>query len=136
MENKQKNIGAKPPEASCNDRKCPFHGHLKVSGKSFEGVVIKRPFHKDATVEWARLIYLPKFERYEKRRSTVRVYNPLCIDAVRGDKVKIIQCRPLSKTKHFVIIEKIGKEYLFNVREEAMQESKVKKEEVEEGVEQ
>ena len=33
------------------------------------------------------------------------VYNPQCVDAKKGDIVKIAECRPLSKTKAFVVIE-------------------------------
>ena len=62
-----------------------------------------------ATIEWPRLSYLHKYERYEKKRSKVRSHNPPCINAKIGDEVKIIECRPISKTKKFVIVEKINK---------------------------
>ncbi len=119
-------IGVTPPTAVCADQKCPFHGALKVRGTMFEGIVIKRPFHKDATVEWNSTRYVPKYERYQRTRSRVKAYNTSCINAEKGDKVKIMECRPLSKTKRFVIVEKIGKEYLFKAREEALAEAKVK----------
>lgn len=103
-----KNIGIKvtPPKEECEDRHCPFHGDIKLRGKIMAGTVTKTDTHKSATVAWTRQHYLPKYERYELRKSKVRVHNPNCIKAQAGDKVKIAECRPISKMKHFVIIEK------------------------------
>ena len=104
-----KNIGieVEAPKESCVDAHCPFHGEIKVRGRIFTGMVIKTDTHKSATVQWTRRHYLPKYERYELRRSKIRVHNPDCMKAMTGDKVKIAECRPISKTKHFVIIEKV-----------------------------
>ena len=73
-----------------------------------------------------------KFERYEKRRTRIKVHNPECINAKEGDIVKISECRPLSKTKNFVIIENLGKEKGFTERIEALEEGKTRKEKKEE----
>jgi small subunit ribosomal protein S17 len=35
----------------------------------------------------------------------MHAHNPPCINAKEGDVVKIAECRPLSKTKKFVVIE-------------------------------
>jgi len=40
--------------------------------------------------------------------SRITAHNPPCIAARRGEKVKIAECRPLSKTKSFVVVEKEG----------------------------
>ena len=123
-----KNIGldVEEPKEKCNDKNCPFHGSLKVRGRQFKGTVISSKMHSTATVEWSRTEYIPKYERYEKKRSKVKAHNPKCINAVEGDIVRIIGCRPLSKTKNFVIVEKIGREKLFTERMEAEEESKVR----------
>ena len=71
------------------------------------GTVIAAKMTKTATIEWSRKKYLTKFERYEKRRTRIKAHNPECINAVEGDRVKIAECRPLSKTKKFIIIEKL-----------------------------
>ena len=42
--------------------------------------------------------------------------------------MKIVECKPLSKTKHFIIIEKVGHERLFEAKKELMEEAKVKQE--------
>jgi len=111
---------------SCGDKNCPFHNNLSLRGMSFVGTVISTNMHKTAIVEWTRKYFLPKYERHEKRRTKVHVHNPPCIDAKVGDLVRIKQCRPLSKTKNFVIIEKLGKEKLFKEKLEAREEAKVK----------
>jgi small subunit ribosomal protein S17 len=51
--------------------------------------------------------YVPKYERYEKRTSTYAAHCPPCIKIKVGDKVRIAECRPLSKSISFVTIEKI-----------------------------
>jgi small subunit ribosomal protein S17 len=52
------------------------------------------------------LKYVPKFMRYERRRSRIPSHNPPCIDAKEGDRVIIAECRPISKTVSFVVVEK------------------------------
>ena len=126
MAKKNIGLGVKVPKETCKDRKCPFHGELSVRGKTFRGIITKRAFHKDATIEWVRSRPITKYERYEIRRSQVKAYNPTCINAEKGDRVRIMQCRHLSKTKHFVIVENLGTEELFAQREEALEEGKYK----------
>jgi small subunit ribosomal protein S17 len=99
-------IGVKPPKKGCEDPNCPFHGKLKVRGKLFEATVLRSRMQKTATVEWTRLRKVPKYERSEKARSRVKAHNPPCIKAGEGDTVTIAETRPLSKTKHFVIVSK------------------------------
>ena len=109
---KVKNIGIKvtPPKKTCNDVKCPFHGKIGVRGRIFTGEVISKDLDNTATVIWTRKHLIPKYERSETRRTKIRVHNPECINAEIKDIVKIAETRPLSKTKHFVIIEKVDKE--------------------------
>jgi small subunit ribosomal protein S17 len=57
-------------------------------------------------VEREYLHYVPKYMRYERRRSRIHAHNPPCINAKVGDRVKIAECRPISKTVSFVVIEK------------------------------
>lgn len=104
---KQKNIGieVKFPEKACNDINCPFHGKLKIRGREFEGEIKRIKAQRTAVVEWQRLYYLPKYERYEKRRSRIITHLTPCMDAKVGDKVRIVECKPLSKTKSSVIVE-------------------------------
>lgn len=118
----------KEPKEKCEDKNCPFHGSLKVRGRQLTGVIRAAKMHNTATMEWTRTIQIPKYERYEKRRSKIKVHNPKCINAVEGDLVRVIGCRPLSKTKNFVIVEKLGRERLFTERMEAEEEANAGKE--------
>lgn len=128
MELKNIGIEVKKPKGKCSDNNCPFHGKLPCRGRIFTGTVISFKMQKTVTVEWDRKIFLKKYERYEKKRSRVKVHNPSCVAANEGDIVKIMECRPLSKTKNFVIVEVLGQEKDFKERMEAEEESKVKKE--------
>ena len=92
-------------EVKCNDKKCPFHGNVKIRGVTLVGKVVSAKMQKSVIVEREYLHYIPKYERYERRRSRIPAHNPPCINAKEGDIVKIAECRPLSKTKHFVVIE-------------------------------
>jgi small subunit ribosomal protein S17 len=90
---------------------------VKVKGKSvlprgrtFVGNVISDKMSKTVTVEWERRVYVPKYERYEKKKSRVKAHNPDEIGAKKGDVVKITETRPLSKTKNFIIVEIVGQE--------------------------
>lgn len=129
MKNKNIGIDLKPPKKTCNDINCPFHGNLSCKGRIFTATLVSDKMQKTAVVEWTRRHYLKKYERYEKRRTKLKVHNPPCIEAKSGDIVKISECKPLSKTKNFVIIENIGKEKGFSERVEALKESKVESKE-------
>jgi small subunit ribosomal protein S17 len=107
---KVRDIGydVKPPEKECSDKNCPFHGTLSVRGKILEGIVVSDKPAKTIIVRRDYLHYIPKYERYERRHSRIAVHSPPCMDVKKGDKVKIAECRPLSKTTHFVVIEKMS----------------------------
>jgi small subunit ribosomal protein S17 len=66
-----------------------------VSDKMAHTVVVMREFEKKVA----------KFERFEKRQSKTHAHNPPCLDAKTGNRVKIAECRPLSKTKSYVVVE-------------------------------
>jgi len=102
-------IWIKAPSKTCEDPKCPFHGKLKIHGRTFVGKVIKNVFHKTVTIEFGRQFSIPKYERYEKRRTRIKAYVPPCIDVTNGDTLKIAETRPLSKTKNFVAVEVMDK---------------------------
>lgn len=103
----KKNIGVetKAPDKKCEDVNCPYHGALPVRGRTFVGKVISARMTKTVTVVFDKINYVPKYERYEKRRTRLKAHNPECINAKEGDTIKIMECKPLSKTKKFVIIE-------------------------------
>jgi len=106
-----RNIGIdlKPPEKECNDIKCAWHGRIKVRGKLVEGTVVSTRPQKTAIIEIEYAHYLPKYERYERRHSRLYAHLPPCISVREGDKVIIGETRKLSKTKSFVVLQKVEK---------------------------
>lgn len=106
-ESKKTDIGVDvtPPKEKCDDINCPFHGTLSVRGQIIEGVVVSDRMQKTVVVKKKYRRYIPKYERYEWRSGKYQAHNPPCINAKVGAKVKIMECRPLSKTKAFVVIE-------------------------------
>lgn len=99
-------LSLKTPERECKDVNCPFHGTLSVRGKVMDGVVVSDRMQKSVVVSIEYTRYFPKYERYARMNSRITAHNPPCIDAKSGDIVKIAECRPLSKTKSFVVVEK------------------------------
>jgi small subunit ribosomal protein S17 len=78
-------------------------------GRTFTGKVISTKMAKTAKIQWDRRSYLYKYERYQKKRSAVMAHVPEGMTIVIGDTVKIAECRPISKTKNFIIIERVIK---------------------------
>jgi small subunit ribosomal protein S17 len=95
------------PVESCDDPFCPFHGTLSVRGQILKGIVVSSRMDKTSIVQREIKRFIPKYERYEKRTYRYPVHNPPCLNVQRGDLVKIMECRPLSKSKAFVVIEKL-----------------------------
>lgn len=98
-------LDVQPPASECTDPNCPFHGILPVRGQVFRGVVVSDKMDKTVVVQRTFVKKIAKYERYEKRKTKVHAHNPPCISAKQGDNVTIAECRPLSKTKSYVIIE-------------------------------
>ena len=115
MERKEKKLKSgtilveTPKNSECNDAKCHVHGNLKIRGRSFEGIVTKK-FPKRITIEFERVIYIRKYERYAKKKGRIHARLPDCMsDQINlGDLIRVRECRPLSKIIHFAVIEKIN----------------------------
>lgn len=97
-------------EAGCRDRDCPAHGKLKVRGRIFEGKVIKK-FPKRVAIEFERMVYVRKYERYAKSKTKIHARLPLCMEKEinTGDLIRVRECRPLSKIISFVVLGKVEK---------------------------
>ncbi|MCY0868807.1 MAG: 30S ribosomal protein S17 [Desulfurococcus sp.] len=96
--------GVQPPEKTCSDPKCPWHGNLKVRGVILTGVVVKKRMHRTVVVRHEYLHYVKKYMRYEKRHKNIHAHLPPCIDVSEGDTVIIGETRPLAKTVSFVVL--------------------------------
>ncbi len=112
MEKKEKKkTEQKEPAAAgaiCNDKKCYIHGNLKARGRIFEGRVTKK-FKNRVLIEFERMIYARKYERYYKARTKIHAHLPQCMEneIQIGDLIRIQECRPLSRIIHFTVIKKI-----------------------------
>lgn len=101
-DNKEKTI--------CEDRLCPIHGKdkLKLHGRLFEGVVTSK-FPMRIVITSERMVYISKYERYEKRKTKIHSKLPGCMkDEIQlGDIVEVAECRPISKIVQTVVTKKI-----------------------------
>ncbi len=100
-------LGTQKQDVSCTDGNCPIHGALRLHGRHFAGVIKSARMRRTANIVIEKTRFIRKYERYERRLSSIKVHNPECISAKEGDKVEVFECRPLSKTKHFVITKKL-----------------------------
>jgi len=79
---------------------------LMVRAKKLKGIVISDAMDKTVVVLVDRYIKHPKYKKYIKKRKKYKVHDEKN-EYKKGDKVIIQECRPISKDKHFKVIEKI-----------------------------
>ncbi len=91
--------------------KCPFYGQLPVRGQTLEGTVVSTDMEKTVIVEREYDVFVPKYDRYMKRRSRIPAHVPGVLEPLEvGDEVTIAETRPLSKTKAHVVVRVGGEE--------------------------
>ncbi len=109
MEQKSKERKVEPTATTRPESRPPSQAPTSVPthGRVFTGTVVSDRMAKTVTVAWERRHYVPKYQRYERRYSKIKAHNPDEIDAKAGDTVIVMETRPISKTKHFLIIKKL-----------------------------
>ena len=104
-----KNIGIsvkKSTRSPTNDEKNnPFNGSLSIRGKLFEGIVVNAKAKHTVTIEKKSSINFSKFRRYGRSKNRIHAHVPSNLDIKEGDRVLAAECRPISKSVSFVIIE-------------------------------
>ena len=104
-----RNIGIKVPvpkdEADDGDQKNPFNGTLAVRGKLFHGKVVKAKAKDTVVLEKELPTYFKKFRRYARGKSSIHAHVPSNIEVKEGDIVVAAECRPLSNSVSFVVVE-------------------------------
>ena len=104
-----KNIGlpVKEPkkEAVENESNNPFNGSLTIRGKLFEGIVINAKAKGTAVIQKESPIYFKKFKRYGRSKNQIHAHVPSNINVQEGDHVIAAECRPISKSVSFVVVE-------------------------------
>lgn len=103
----KKSIGlpVKTPEKDCKDKHCPFHGNMSVRGKLFDGKATSTKARQTITLRRETPVYYKKFKRYARSQSTIHAHVPLCMEVKEGDRVLTAECRPISKSVSFVVVE-------------------------------
>ncbi len=76
----------------------------KILKKVLTGVVVSDKMKDTATVLVERYVKLPKYQKYVTLTKKFKAHNPGNTKKI-GDKVSIEECRPISKDKHFIIID-------------------------------
>ncbi len=76
---------------------------------SIKGVVVSNKMDKTIVVRAERLVKHPVFHKYIKRYVKYKAHDQQNICKV-GDKVLIIESRPLSREKRWRMVEILGKE--------------------------
>ncbi len=112
-------LDVRAPRGGCDDRNCPFHGRLSVRGQVLEGTVVSTAMQRTAVVERTILRYIPKYERFVKRRRRYLAHAPPCLAVPVGHRVRIAETRPLSKLVSFCIVQDLGEGSLRVAGEEA-----------------
>ncbi|MHA1272832.1 MAG: 30S ribosomal protein S17 [Promethearchaeota archaeon] len=107
-----RNIGVpkvEPPKRECNDKKCPFHGTTRIRGKITQGVVVSKKAKNTVIIRQDYVQFIKKYQRYERRNSRLACHLPECLryEINVGDLVRVGETRKLSKTKSFIVLDKL-----------------------------
>ncbi|MCU7833614.1 MAG: 30S ribosomal protein S17 [gamma proteobacterium symbiont of Taylorina sp.] len=76
--------------------------------KTVNGVVLSDKMDKTVTVMIERKVKHPLYGKYIKRSTKLHVHDEKNECAI-GDTVTITECRPLSKTKSWALVEVVNK---------------------------
>lgn len=76
--------------------------------KRFEGVVVSKKAQKTAAVLVERIVWHPLLKKSFKLKRRFLVHDEKD-EAKVGDKVRIMECRPISKLKRFTIVANLSK---------------------------
>ncbi|MBE9525902.1 MAG: 30S ribosomal protein S17 [Proteobacteria bacterium] len=76
--------------------------------KTVQGVVLSDKMNKTATVMIERKVKHPLYGKYIKRSTKLHVHDEKNECAI-GDTVNITECRPMSKTKSWALVEVVNK---------------------------
>ena len=110
MLSEARNIGlkVKSPERVCEDSNCPFHGSLRIRGKLLTGKVVSVSAKNLAVVQRESFAYNKKYMRYFKKRNKLHAHLSPCMDIKLGDVATVAECRPISKTVSFVVVDRVA----------------------------
>ena len=88
-----------------NEKNNPFNGSLSIRGKLFEGIVIDAKAKGTVVIQKESPIYFKKFKRFGRSKNQIHAHVPSNLNVQEGDHVIAAECRPISKSVSFVVIE-------------------------------
>ena len=77
------------------------------SGRTLEGRVVSNKMQKTVTVLLERQVQHPLYGKIVRRSTKVHAHDEL--SCKEGDLVRITECRPLSKTKNWKVVEVVAR---------------------------
>ncbi|MFW9899801.1 MAG: 30S ribosomal protein S17 [Candidatus Thorarchaeota archaeon] len=105
--------GIIPPKVKmeeCNDQSCPYHGTTRIRGKITKGIIVSKKSRNTVIIRRDYVQFVKKYQRYERRNMRLACHLPNCLsyDIKIGDLVRVGESRKISKTKAFIVLEKIS----------------------------
>ena len=88
-----------------NEKNNPFNGSLTIRGRLFEGVIINAKAKNTAVIQKESPIYFKKFKRFGRSKNKIHAHVPSNLNVQVGDYVVAAECRPISKSVSFVVVE-------------------------------
>ena len=88
-----------------NEKNNPFNGTLSIRGKIFEGTVINAKANGTVVIQKESPIYFKKFKRFGRSKNKIHAHVPSNINVEEGNYVIAAECRPISKSVSFVVVE-------------------------------
>lgn len=76
-----------------------------IKRKTLQGTVVSDKMKDTVVVLVERFVKVPKYHKFQTVKKRYKVHNPGNTKKV-GEKVTIESCRPISKHKSFVVLEK------------------------------
>lgn len=106
-------LGFKTPKAAVNgtyiDSKCPFTGNVSIRGRIMRATVRSTKMKRTVIIRRNYLHFVNKYQRYMKRHKNFAVHCSPAFEPKVGDDVVVGQCRPLSKTVRYNVLQVISK---------------------------
>ena len=85
--------------------------------RKMTGVVVKDKMDKTVVIEVEKFLKHPKYHKYLKTKKRYKAHDEKS-ECKIGDRVMIMESRPLSKEKRWVVKEIVKKDELMLIREE------------------
>ncbi len=106
--------GVNPPKVKaeeCKDQSCPYHGNTRIRGKITKGIIVSKKSKNTVIIRRDYVQFVKKYQRYERRNTHLACHLPNCLshEIDLGDLVRVGESRKISKTKAFIVIEKISR---------------------------